>query len=284
MIPASVAAATRPCILAAMDATRPTLPQRVTAVLHAREYVVFFSIGLFALDTAVPILSAGMRLGGPFKDVMYEQMGALADAVAARSLLIAAVFAGYVLLMSWLRAGYIRSLVGRLHLRPAGRRQFLNLLGLELILEVVGALGAGAMVLAGENVVVLNLVAFAVLGFYFVVLYADYILVLGDVGPLRSVVLSWRMVRLTLLPSAAILLVVTLLGQLVGRLMNESAVTSVGRALPMLLVQCVLMGAVIFVADVTLVVLYRDAVERGRLKIGRPGVTAAGEDSGSGRG
>ena len=36
----------------------------------------------------------------------------------------------------------------------------------------------------------------------------------------------------------------------------------------MLLVQCVMMGGVVFVADVVLVVLYLDAVESGRLKLG----------------
>ncbi len=34
-------------------------------------------------------------------------------------------------------------------------------------------------------------------------------------------------------------------------------ISGLARALPMLLVQCVLMGAVVFVADVVLVVLYR---------------------------
>ena len=38
-----------------MDGTKTTLPQRVTAVLHAKQYVVFFSIGLYALDVAVPL-------------------------------------------------------------------------------------------------------------------------------------------------------------------------------------------------------------------------------------
>ena len=41
-----------------MDSGRPTLPQRVTAVLHAKQFLVFFAIGLYALDFAVPIASA----------------------------------------------------------------------------------------------------------------------------------------------------------------------------------------------------------------------------------
>jgi hypothetical protein len=252
-----------------MDTTRPTLPQRVTAVLRARQYIVFFSIGLFALDVAVPILSAWMHRGEPFSELMYNSWGPLADSVATRSVLIGAVWVAYVLVMTWLRAGYIRSLVGRLHLRPASGRQFLNLLVFEVFLEVVGALGVWGLVEAGQNVLAVNLVAFVQLVVYLVVLYADYIIVLADVGPLGGIRLSWRMVRLTMLPSAGILLVVSLAGQLSAGLLGPSVVRDLGHALPMLFVQVVLMGALIFVADVVLVVLYLRAVESGRLKLTR---------------
>ena len=248
-----------------MNATRPTLPQRVTAVLRAREYVVFFAIGLFALDLAVPIVSGWMRLGGPFSEIMYSSWGALADAVATRSPLIGAVWVVYVLLMTWFRAGYIRSLAGPTRLRPASARQFLNLLAFQVILEVVGALGMWGIVAAGDDALWANLAAFAQLAVYLVVLYADYIIVLGDVGPLRGIRLSARMVRLHFLLSAGILLVVTLVGQLSASLFTENVLTSLARSLPMLLVQCVVMGAVIFVADIVLVVLYQEDTANGRI-------------------
>ena len=248
-----------------MNATRPTLPQRVTAVLRAREYVVFFAIGLFALDLAIPILSGWMRLGGPFSEIMYSSWGALADAVATRSPLIGAVWVVYVLLMTWFRAGYIRSLAGPTRLRPASARQFLDLLAFQVILEVVGALGMWGIVAAGDDALWANLAAFAQLAVYLVVLYADYIIVLGDVGPLRGIRLSARMVRLHFLLSAGILLVVTLVGQLSASLFTENVLTSLARSLPMLLVQCVVMGAVIFVADIVLVVLYQEDTANGRI-------------------
>jgi hypothetical protein len=250
-----------------MSATRPTLPQRVTAVLSAKQRLVFFSIGLFALDVGVPIVSAWMHRGGPLPDLLYNSWGPLADAVAARSVLIGLVWIAYVLVMTWLRAGYIRSLVGKFHLRPADTRQFLNLLGLELILEAVGALGVWGLVLAGQSVLAANLVAFGQLAVYLVVLYADYIVIIAGVGPLRGIRLSLRMDRIRFLPSAGILLVVTLLGQLSSGLLGESVIGDLAHALPMLLVQCVLMGALIFAADVVLVVLYLDAVETGRLRL-----------------
>jgi len=248
-----------------MDGTRHRLPQRVTAVLHAKQYLVFFAIGLYALDFAVPIASAWLYRHEPLAELLRNTRGPLADAVAAPSAVIATFFVVYLLVGAWLRAGYIRSLVGPFHLRPADRRQFLRLLALELALEVVGALGAGAIVLAGDDLLLANAVVLGLLAFYFVVLYADYIIVIADVGPLRAVDLSWRTLRATPVLSALILLTVTLLGSAATGLLDENVTGSLARATPMMLVQCVIMGGVVFVADVVLVVLYLNAAETGRL-------------------
>jgi|GEM_PF-834288 len=258
-----------------MDGTRPTLPQRVTAVLHAKQYLVFFAIGLYVLDLAVPITSAWLYRRGPLAELLRNTWGPLADAVAARSMLIAAFFVVYLLVGTWLRAGYIRSLVGPFHLRPADRRQFLRLLVLELALEVVGALAAGAIALAGDDLLLTNAVVLGLLAFYFVVLYSDYIIVIADVGPLRAVALSWRTVMATLVPSSLILLAVTLLGNAATGLLDESVSGSFARALPMMLVQCMIMGGVVFVADVVLVALYLNAAESGRLM--KPKSRSAGD-------
>jgi hypothetical protein len=249
-----------------MDGTKTTLPQRVTAVLHAKQYLVFFAIGLYVLDFAVPIASAWLYRHEPFAELLRNTWGPLADAVAARSAAIGAFFIVYLLVGAWLRAGYIRSLVGPFHLRPSDRRQFLRLLALELALEVVGALAAGAIVLAGTDALLANAVVLVLLALYFVVLYADYIIVIADVGPLRAVALSWRTVRATPVPSAVVLLAGTLLNNAATGLLDENVTGSLERALPMMLVQCVIMGGVVFVADVVLVVLYLNAAESGRLK------------------
>jgi hypothetical protein len=248
-----------------MDETGPTLPQRVTAVLHAKQYLVFFAIGLYVLDFAVPIASAWLYRHASLAELLNNR-GPLADAVAARSAVIAAVFVVYLLVGTWLRAGYIRSLVGPFHLRPADRRQFVSLLVLELALDVVGALAAGALVLAGSDPLLVDAVALGMLAFFFIVLYTDYIIVIAHVGPLRAVVLSWHTVRAAPIPSALILLAVTLLGYASAGLLNENVTGSLALALPMMLVQCVIMGSVFFVADVVLVVLYLNAAETGRLK------------------
>jgi hypothetical protein len=248
-----------------MAGTRPTLARRATAVLHAKQYLVFFAIGLFALDFAVPIVSAWLYRREPLAELLRSSWGPLADAVAARSAVTAAVFVVYLLVGTWLRAGYIRSLVGPFHLRPSDRRQFLRLLALQLTLEVVGALSAGAIVLAGDNALLVNVALLGVLAFGLLVLYADYIIVIAGVGPLRAVALSWRTVRAAPIPSALILLTVTLLGGAATSLLDDRVTGSVARALPMMVVLCVLMGAVVFVAEVVLVVIYLNAAETGRL-------------------
>jgi len=248
-----------------MDGTGPTLPQRVTAVLHARQYIVFYAIGLYALDFGVSIVSAWLYRHEPIAELLRAR-GPLADAVAARSATIAALFVGYLLVGTWLRAGYIRSLVGPVRLRPADRRQFLRLLVLLLALDVAGALTAGAIVLAGADALLVNAALLGLLAFNMVVLYADYIIVIAGVGPLRAVALSWRAVRAAPIPSALILLAVTLIDIQAASLLNENVTGSLARALPMMLVQCVIMGSVLFVADVVLVTLYLDAAQAGRLK------------------
>jgi hypothetical protein len=257
-----------------MDSSRTTLPQRVTAVLHAKQYLVFFAIGLYALSLGVPLASAWLYRHEPVAELLHDTQGALADAVAARSALIAALFVAYLLVVTWLRAGYIRSLVGPFHLRPASRRQFLRLLAFELVFEIVGALAVGAVVLAGNDLLLVNVVLLVLVAFNFVVLYADYIIVIADVGLWRALVLSWRTVRARLIPSALILLAVTVLGNYATVLLDDSVTGSLARALPMLLVQCVIMGGVVFVADVALVVLYLNAAETGKLK---PRAPAAGD-------
>jgi len=248
-----------------MDGTGPTLPQRVTATLHAKQFLVFFAIGLYTLDFAVSIVSAWLYRHEPLAELLRAR-GPLADAVTARSATIAALFVVYLLVGTWLRAGYIRSLVGPFRLRPADRRQFLRLLVFLLALDVAGALAAGAIVLAGAEALLVNAALLGLLAFNMVVLYADYIIVIAGVGPLRAVALSWRAVRAAPIPSALILLAVTLIDIQAASLFNESVTGSLARALPMMIVQCVIMGGVLFVADVVLVTLYLDAAQTGRLK------------------
>jgi len=247
-----------------MTGEGPTLLHRVTAVLHARQYVVFFAIPLYALDVLVPLLSGWLYRGGGFADVQRNTWGPLADAVATRSLVIAGVFVVYVVAKTWLRAGYIRSLTGPLHLGPDGRGQFARLLGLELILEGIAAASVGVVVVAGATSPLAGTVVVALLVVYLAVIYSDYIVVLAGAGPLRAIALSWRTVRRAFIPSALVLLVVTVAGDAAARLLSDPVTTSLLRAAPMLFVKCVAMGTLVFIADVVLIVIYLGTVEEDR--------------------
>lgn len=243
-----------------------TLPKRVTAILRARQYVVFFAIALYALDVAVPIFSAWLYRRGPLDELLRNTWGPLADAIAARSLAIAAVFVVFVLAKTWFRVGYLRSLIGPFRLGPASRTQFLRLLGLELLLQAFAAGTVGVALLAGDNLAIAGAVVIVLLVVSLAIMYADYIVVLADVGPLRAIALSWQTVRTAFLLSAAVLLSVTLLADAISGLVDDRAAGGLAQAAPMLLVQCVAMGAVLFLADVVLVSVYLEAAERRRTR------------------
>ena len=238
-----------------------TLAQRVTAVLKAKQYLVFFSIGLYALDFGMPLLAAWLYRHRPIATLLDEARGPLADAVAGASGLIATLFIVYLLVSTWFRAGYIRSIVGRFHLGPQGSRQFLRLLVFELLIEAAVATAAGLMTLDGATPVLAVLLLF---GGYLAVLYADYIIVISDSGPLRAIGLSVRTLRANLTVSVLALLVVTALGD-AAVLLDRAVTSGLLQALPLLVVRVILMGAVLFVADVTLVVVYITTLERGAL-------------------
>lgn len=248
-----------------MADTRPTLPQRVTAVLRARQYVVFFAIGLYALDVAVPLVSAWLYRGTALPDILENTRGALADAVASQSLVIAGLFLAFILTKAWLRAGYVRSLTGPFHLGAADLRQFARMLGLEVILEAIAAAAVGALVVGGDDLEIGAVVVIVLFALYLAFMYADYIVVLAGVGPIRAIVLSWRTVRSAILVSGLVLLTVSLVGDVVAQLLTGAAASSLVQALPILLVQCLVMGVVLFAADVVLVVVYLSAVESGRV-------------------
>ena len=169
-----------------MDDTRPTLPQRVTAVLHARQYIVFFAIGLYALDFAVPIVSAWMHRRGPFAELLHNSGGRSADAVA-RAALSSAPSSSRTC-SSALAARRLHPLAGGTPSPASGdRRQFLQPARLRARPGGRRARSRRARSCsAATTVLVQRIASLGLLAFYLVVLYADYIIVLADVGPLRA--------------------------------------------------------------------------------------------------
>ena len=85
-------------------------------------------------------------------------------------------------------------------------------------------------VLDGDRVAIAGAVVVVLLALYLAVIYAAYIVVVADVGPLSVIALSWRTVRAAFLPSALVLLAVTLLGEATSGLLGESVNGGLSRA------------------------------------------------------
>jgi hypothetical protein len=260
-----------------MHDTRRTLLPRVGAILRAKQYVVFFAIALYALDYAAPRVTGRLRHGGSLADVLSRLGSPFVDAFAGRSLLIAGVAIGVAAVTAFFRAGYIRSIVGRFHVGARDGRQFRRLFGLQLAIQAVLAVS----VVLGDRLPTepsgLDLTStFAALAgtllivaVSLVIAYADYAIVVSDLGLRAGLVRSWRVFRLNPLVTMLAFLAVTLLGGLVTALGSGRMtgwITGLLQALPGMVVEVVLFGLVLFVADVVLIVVYLETMESGRLK------------------
>jgi hypothetical protein len=109
----------------------------------------------------------------------------------------------------------------------------------------------------------------ALLGAYLLFLYADYIIVVGNLALLRAVVRSWQTVRVNLWISFAVVLGMLVALNLVAALTSFDLDGSALDVLPALVIRTLLMGSVGFLADVVLLVVYIESVESGRLPDGR---------------
>lgn len=250
--------------LPGMNGEGPTFLKRVTAVLRTRQFVVFFAIALYALNVAVPLVSSWLYHRGAFSHVFQNTSGPLADAVAARSLVIAVVCVAYLLAQSWLRCGYIRSLVGPFHLGASSRRQFVSMLGLGVLQEAFAAGSVGVVSLGGQAPLPVLLAVLSGFAFYLILAYADYIIVLDDVGTLTAIARSLQTVRVALLPTALLQMTFLLLSYQADDLLVRHLTDGVAGALPLLLVKCVVMGAVAFFIDVVFVMIYVTVSEARR--------------------
>jgi hypothetical protein len=243
-----------------MNVPGHTLVRQVIAVLRAKQYLVFYAIGLYALSFAMTVISAWLYAHRPIGQLLDGARSPLLDAVSGPSASILALFLVYLVAATWLRAGYIRSLAGDFHLRPRDAGQLLRLLGLSVILAVVYALGGAALAWgdqgSGARMLVSTLTVTALMAANLALLYADYIVVLEDAGPLTAMARSVRVLKSAFAPSVLVLLVVTLLGAPGSAMLADGATTTLARALPVLVLWTIVPGAVMFVADVTLLVLY----------------------------
>ncbi len=256
----------RPVYTARMEPTEHTHVQRVIAILQARQHLVFYAIILTTLGGSVPLLSAWLVEQRPLAVLLSEAGTPLFDAVTAPSLWTIGLLVADLLVITWLRAGYIRSLAGRFSLAPRNAGQFLRLLGLQVILTIIPTAGLGLVDLASPDTSARSILAGAATMLLLIisvaVLYSDYVVVLADTGPLQALKVSARIAMQALVPSVLIVFLLSPLSQYGALLPNESISGSLARALPMLVLRNVVVGALVFVADVVLLAIFLDTVER----------------------
>jgi len=247
-----------------MDATGPTLLRRALAVLQAKQYLVFYAIPIYALAALVPLALSWLHDGGSVDEVIGRAHAPLYDVVAKPGVAAFGLVIAYLGAFTWFRAGYIRSIVGRFHARPQDGGQFASLLGLQLIIEAVSGLGAWVLVTADDaTVTTVTGVVIFVIGI--ALMYADYAIVITGLDPLRAITRSWACVGANLVLSTLVALAVNLIAIAVATLLAKSVDDGLLQALPLLVIDVVVMGIVTFVTDVILVVAYVHAVESGRL-------------------
>jgi hypothetical protein len=247
-----------------MDATGPTLLRRALAVLQAKQYLAFYAIPIYALAALVPLALSWLHEGGPAEEVVGRVQAPLYDVAAAPGLVALGVFVVYLLVFVWFRAGYIRSIVGRLHLRPQDGGQFASLLGLQLLIEATT--GAAVLVIVmTDDATVATVTDLVLFGVFLAIMYADYAIVITGLGPMRAIARSWACMGANLLISATVAVTVRLTATAVAVLVAQMITGGLAQALPLLVIDVAVMGLVTFIADVILVVTYIHAVETGRL-------------------
>ncbi len=249
-----------------MEMNLQYLVGRISATLRAKQFLVFYAIAIYAVEMVTPLLTDWLSSGDPLSDVYRRSTTLLYQLLVSPDLLTATIVAVSLLLTTWFTAGYIRSIVGRLHFAPQNGSQFLSLLGLMLIIELV-YLGIDVLFrtvgTSEPSALLIDLLQLLVAA---TLLYPDYAIIISGGDPFSAIVKSLRTLRANVPFSLVILAVVVILVRLVAALIDPAIDGGLRDMIGLLVVRTIAIGAVTFVADVALVMVYIDAVERGALR------------------
>jgi len=245
-----------------MEMNWKRLAVRISSTLRAKQFLVFFAIALIGIDLAASLLTSYLREPRQFSDVFQEQTGGVYALLHWPSPTTALIVGAAILLIAWLRCGYIRSLVGSLNYGPASAAQFLSMLGLLIATDL---LYGGLEYLARAtsiNEAIFSLLQLAVL---LILLYADYAIIISAVDPARAVWRSLQAVGRNPLVSLGVVMVVVLLQMLVQTLVDQRIDGGFAESAGGLVLHVIAFGVIAFLTDVVLVSTYQDSVERGVL-------------------
>jgi hypothetical protein len=249
-----------------MEVNRHRLAARISTTIRNKQYLVFYAIVLLGIDFAVPLLAFWAAAPRSFADLFADTGSAFSVFIDAPDALSIGVVMAGVLVAAWLRCGYVRSIVGRRHFSPANALQFLSMFGILLITALV-QLGLDSLArLVGDTIWSGILVGLVQLAAYLLLLYADYAVVISGADPITALRRSLEVVRANLTISLVILLSVTILSIVIATLIDPALNGTLTASLGLIVVRVVTMGAVAFVADVALIVVYVDSAEGGALR------------------
>jgi len=246
---------------------RPALIQRIGRLLHAKEFLVFFAIGLGVLDFAAPLATGWLFRHRSLTALLATGNSVVGDAAAGRRVAIVAVALVYLLVSAFFTAGYLRSLLGKLHWGPRDARQFSRIF---VLLALVAAISWGIAALESAangrlNDTALLLLAFVVQTVIYVpLLYAEYAIVVSNVGLVRALVRSVQTFTANGFVSLLVLFSLFEISLLLWQLLPGGS----GDALtlgPTILIHVLVWGSVSFLSDVVLLSVYIDSIERGTL-------------------
>ncbi len=246
---------------------RPALLQRIGRLLRAKEFLVFFAIGLGVLDFGAPLATGWLFRHRSLATLLHTNNSVAGDAVAGRGWGVIAVAVAYLLVSAFFTAGYLRSLLGRLHWGPRDARQFSRLFALlALVAAVSWGIGAlqGAM---GDRLGAtgLLLLVFAVQTIVYVpLLYAEYAIVASNVGVVAALVRSVRTFAANAFVSLLVLFCLFEVSLILWQLLPGDAGSAADLG-PTVLIHVLVWGSISFLADVVLLSVYIDSIERGTL-------------------
>ena len=244
-----------------MEMNRQTLGQRISATLQAKQQLVLFASALAVLDFGAPLLAVWLERHRPLAGIIADGR-TLLETLQSPSAAIVGVVAGYLLLAAWLRSGYIRSIVGTLHLNPQSSFQFGSMLGLQVITYLYYWVTNAGLRAAGSSALAL-FVYLASLVVLFFLLYADYAIVISGLDPLTAIRRSWITGRRRLTISMGVMVGFTLAQVVLQSPIDPHLTGSFVSMLLLLTVRILAFGGMAYVTDVVLIMVYIDAIERG---------------------
>jgi len=244
---------------------RPALVQRIGRLLRAKETLVFYAIALGVLDFSAPLATGWLFRHRSLATLFGTQNTVVGDAVSGRGAAVVGVAIAYLVVSAFFTAGYLRSLLGSFHLGPRDGRQFGRLFVLTALTEVVwwgvAALAQAAGGLGQAELPVLFVVQLAI---YVPLLYANYAIVASNVGVGRALVRSAQTFAANAFVSVLVLLVLFELSNVLWLLLPGTSGSALDLA-PTALIHVLVWGSLDFLADVVLLSVYIDSIERGTI-------------------